>query len=150
MLGAYIQKFQARWGDMDFNAHMANTAYLDLAANERMLFFEEHGFSMRDFEKLHIGPVVMKDEIEYYHEIRLLETIDVHLFLAGISEDGSRMRMRNIFYNAAGKKAAAITSTAGWMDLRKRSLVSPPAQLHQAMLGIARTEDFEILPSSAR
>jgi acyl-CoA thioester hydrolase len=33
-------------GDMDFNRHMRNTAYLDKSADVRMLFFAEHGFPM--------------------------------------------------------------------------------------------------------
>jgi hypothetical protein len=41
---------RASWGQMDFNAHMANTAHLDLAADTRLVHFEERGFSPRDFE----------------------------------------------------------------------------------------------------
>ena len=29
----------AGWGDMDFNAHMRNTAYLDTSADVRMMYF---------------------------------------------------------------------------------------------------------------
>lgn len=146
----FKRQFRARWADMDFNAHMCNTAYLDLAADVRMLFFEAHGFTMRNFENLQLGPVVMRDEIVYKREIRLLEPIDVHLLLAGISEDGSRMRLRNVFYKADGRKAASVTSTVGWMDLHQRALVTPPDVLYQAILKMARTEDFEILPNSVK
>jgi acyl-CoA thioester hydrolase len=45
----FTSRFRASWGQMDFNAHMANTAYLDLAADTRLLYFEEGGFSPRDF-----------------------------------------------------------------------------------------------------
>jgi acyl-CoA thioester hydrolase len=31
----------AGWGDMDFNAHMKNTAFLDKSADVRMMFFSE-------------------------------------------------------------------------------------------------------------
>lgn len=146
----YKQYFRARWGDMDFNGHMANTAYLNVAGDVRMMYFEEHGFSMRDFEELNIGPVVMKDEIEYYKELRLLERIEVYYLLAGFSDDGSRFRLRNIFYRSDGKKAAIITTTGGWLDLSQRRLVEAPTRLFDAMMGLARTEDFEILPSSSK
>lgn len=59
----------AGWGDMDFNSHMRNTAYLDRAADIRMMFFAEHGFPMSEFMRLRLGPVVRKDEIKYYSEI---------------------------------------------------------------------------------
>ena len=64
MADFYTRKFHVRWGDMDFNAHMGNTAYLDMAADVRMMYFQEHGFSMREFEKKRIGPVVMRDELD--------------------------------------------------------------------------------------
>ena len=42
--GRYSKEFLAGWGTMDFNGHMGNTAYLNLAADVRMAFFAEHGF----------------------------------------------------------------------------------------------------------
>ena len=38
---ALRRSFRAGWGQMDFNAHMANTAYLDLAADTRLVCFAE-------------------------------------------------------------------------------------------------------------
>lgn len=145
----YKARLKVRWGDLDSNAHMANTAYLNIAANVRMMYFEENGFSVRNFEKLRIGPVVMKDEIVYFKELRLLEEIEVHHLVSGISEDGSRFRFRNDFYRPDGKKAASVTTTAGWLDLNKRQLVAPPQALFEAMNRLVKTEDFETLPNSS-
>jgi len=78
----FIKTFQVRWGDMDFNAHMKNTAYLDLAADVRMMYFQAHGFTMREFEQLRLGPIIMRDELEYFRELRLLEPVRVTLALA--------------------------------------------------------------------
>lgn len=41
--GRYAKEFIAGWGTMDFNDHMANTAYLNMAADVRMAFFAERG-----------------------------------------------------------------------------------------------------------
>ncbi len=49
---------------MDFNGHMGNTAYLDLAADGRMAFSSEHGFPPSEFRRIAIGPVIQKDELE--------------------------------------------------------------------------------------
>jgi len=38
----YSKEFIAGWGTMDFNSHMANTAYLNLAADVRLAFFADH------------------------------------------------------------------------------------------------------------
>lgn len=145
----YKVHLKVRWGDLDFNGHMANTAYLNAAADARMMYFEENGFSVRNFEKLRIGPVVMKDEIVYYKELCLLEDLEVHHLVSGLSEDGSRFRFRNDFYRPDGKKAASVTTTAGWLDLNKRKLVAPPRDLYDAMQRLVRTEDFETLPNSS-
>src|SRR5690242_16119988 len=87
----------ARWGDMDFNGHMKNTAYLDASADVRMMFFSENGFSMREFEARRIGPVITRDDLEYFRELRLLEPFRVTLQSSGLSEDGVRFRLVNEF-----------------------------------------------------
>src|SRR5512134_3825516 len=112
----------AGWADMDANAHMRNTAYLDKAVDARMLFFTAMGFPATEFERLRIGPVVMRDEVEYFLEVRLLDTLRVTLELCGLSPDGSRFRVRNEFYRQDGRIAARVTSTGGWLDLSRRRL----------------------------
>lgn len=52
---------------MDCNAHMRNTAFLDKSADVRTIFFAENGFPMEEFVRRKLGPVVMKDELEYFN-----------------------------------------------------------------------------------
>jgi len=78
----YSRTFVAGWGDLDFNAHMANTAFLDRAADVRMMFFAENGFPMEDFPRLRLGPAILKDEIEYRREIGLLQPFTAMLLAA--------------------------------------------------------------------
>lgn len=40
----YAKTLFAGWADMDFNTYMANTAYLDKAADVRQMFLIENGF----------------------------------------------------------------------------------------------------------
>lgn len=145
----FSRRFYGRWGDMDFNGHMRNTAFLDASGDVRMMFFAENGFSMRDFERLKTGPVILRDELEYYREIRLLEPVDVTLALAGVSSDGSRFRILNEFWRD-GQKAARVTSTGGWLDLVVRKLVAPPPDLHAALGLMPRAAEVETLPSLLR
>jgi acyl-CoA thioester hydrolase len=143
---AFSKVFHVRWGDMDFNAHMRNTAYLDLSADLRMMFFAEHGFAMREFERLRIGPVILRDELDYFKEMRLLEPLTATLALAGTSADGSRFRFRNEFLRDAGVLAARVTSLAGWLDLTARRLVPPPEPLAKVLAALPRSEDFAPIP----
>jgi acyl-CoA thioester hydrolase len=146
----FEKRLLAGWGDMDFNSHMRNTAFLDKSADVRMMFFSENGFPMDEFIRLKVGPVIMRDEAEYFREIRLLEELRVTLALAGLAEDGSRFVFRNEFRRADDKVAAIVTSAGGWLDRTIRKLVAPPESLLAALRALPRTDDFKPLPSSIK
>ncbi|MBI2565911.1 MAG: thioesterase family protein [Candidatus Schekmanbacteria bacterium] len=146
----YEKTFVAGWADMDFNSHMKNTAFLDKSADTRMMYFAANGFPMSQFVALEIGPVIMKDEVEYSREVGLLETVNVTLAVAALANDGSRWMMRNEIFRADGKLAARVTSTGGWLSLRSRRLVAPPEALLGALSALERTADFQTLASSLR
>ena len=149
MAERFSRTFQAGWADMDFNAHMRNTAYLDRSGDVRMMFFQAHGFPAAGFADLRIGPVVRRDEVEYFREVQLLESYTVTLALGGLSADGSRMRLVNEFLLEDGRLAARVRSTGGWLDLGTRRLVAPPPALLALLESLPRTDDFEELPVSA-
>ncbi len=146
----YSKTLFASWADMDFNAHMRNTAFLDKSADVRMMYFSEHGFPTAEFSRLRIGPVIMKDEVEYRKEVGLLQEITVTLAVAGHAEDGSRFLLRNEILRLDGTLCGRVTSSGGWLDLTARKLVVPPEALHTAMRLLPTTSDFMVLPSSIR
>jgi acyl-CoA thioester hydrolase len=146
----FEKKMYAGWGDMDFNSHMRNTAYLDKSGDVRMMFFSENGFTGKEMARLRIGPVILKDEVEYYREVNLLEDIRVTLSIVGLSLDGSRFCIRNEFFLENGKLASRVTSTGGWMDLNTRKLTTPPEKLHLIIKSLVKTEDYQELPSSIK
>jgi acyl-CoA thioester hydrolase len=120
------RKFLAGWRDMDMNAHMANTAYLDKAVDARMLTFRELGFPREEFVRLRLGVVVMRDEIEYRREVKLMDEITITFLLAGLALDASRFKVLNEVFASDGALCARITSTGGFMNLDDRKLVAPP------------------------
>jgi acyl-CoA thioester hydrolase len=144
--GRYARQFLAGWGMMDFNGHLANRAYLDLAADVRMAFFAEHGFPPSEFRRLGFGPVVRKDELEYFREVGLHESVTVTYALLAMSADGARFVVENEIWNAAGERAAVVRSTGGWLHLRDRKLVAPPAALLATFSQVPRAPDFAELP----
>lgn len=146
----FVLRYHARWGDMDFNGHMRNTAFLDVCGDVRMRFFAEHGFSMRDLEKLAVGPVILRDELEYHRELRLLDPYDLSLAVAGSSEDRSHFRMLNEFRRPDGDRCATVTSTGGWLDLRRRRFTAPPQVLHDVLGMLPKAPGFVELPSLVR
>lgn len=146
----YSKTLYAGWADMDFNSHMRNTAYLDKAADVRQMFLIENGFPVEAFLGLRVGPVVMKDEVEYFSEIHLQQKIEVTYAIAGHAPDGSRFLLRHEIFRPDGRRSARVTSLGGWMHLDARKLIAPPPQLLAVMNKLEKTEDFVVLPSSIK
>lgn len=144
--GRYAREFLAGWGAMDFNGHMANTAYLNVAADVRMAFFSEHGFPPSEFRRLAIGPVMRKEELEYFREVGLHDTVTVTYALRAMSVDGARFVVENEIWTPRGERAATVRSTGGWLDLRARKLVVPPPPLLEVFALVPRVPEFEELP----
>ena len=141
----FERKLFAGWGDMDFNSHMSNTAYLHKSADIRMMFFAENGFPTTEFMRLRMGPLIMKDTIEYFKEIHLLEEFRVNIQLAGLSEDGSRFKLKNEFRKESGDLAATVLSFGGWISLAERKLIPPPEKILSIIKAVSRTDDFAII-----
>ena len=147
---AFEKTFHVAWAHLDANGHMANTAYLDISVDVRMMYFASQGFPASEFARLRIGPVVRRDEVDYYREMHLLEPMRVNFTLAGLSDDASRFRIRNEIYREDGQLAARLTSLGGWFDLNVRKLVAPPEALANAIRALDKTDDFERLESSLK
>jgi len=147
---AFEKTFQVAWAHLDANGHMANTAYLDICVDVRFSYFASQGFPPGEFAKQRIGPVVRRDEVDYYRELHMLQSIRVTFALAGLSDDASRFILRNDIFREDGQLAARVTSHGGWLDLNARKLVAAPDGLASALRNLSRTDDFESLDSSLR
>lgn len=146
----YEKTFHVGWANVDFNGHLGNTSFLDLAVDVRMFYFAENGFPVSEFQRLRFGPVIMKDEITYYKEMYMLDKIRITFQGAGLSEDATRFKIRNDFFREDGKLAASLTTTGGWLSFDSRKLIVPPKKLANAMRSLVRTEDFEVIASSVK
>ena len=145
-----LQKFLAGWADMDWNSHMANTAYLNKVVDARVLMLAEKGFPLETFIRMRLGVVIMKDELEYRREVKWMDEIGITFAVAGLAPDGSRFKVVNQILNANGELCARITSTGGFMDLDVRKLVAPPPAVLAAYQSLPKTDDFADLPSSIK
>jgi acyl-CoA thioester hydrolase len=141
----FERSFIAGWGDMDFNSHMRNTAFLDKSGDLRLMFFASCGFPISEFQRLRLGPLAMKDELEYRREFNLHDEVRATLKLAGLRDDGSRVMWRNDFYRG-DTLAAQVTTLSGWLDLGQRTLVPPPLALLDAIRDLPHSDDFTVLP----
>jgi acyl-CoA thioester hydrolase len=143
MTESFTVDFRARWADMDFNQHMRNAAFLGCSEDTRMRYLDARGWTMDEFMRRRLGPVVLEDRLVYKKELRLLEEFRVDLALAGATSDGRRMTLRNRFFRARdGALCAVVDSVILWMDLDARKPVAPPPELRDVFLALVRSEDF--------
>jgi acyl-CoA thioester hydrolase len=143
---AFRRELRVGWSHVDFNQHMGNTGYLNLAVDVRFMYFESRGMPVSEFERLRIGPVVVRDELDYFSELHLMDVITITLELEGLSADGAQMRLRNEFFRSDGKRAARVTSQGLWMNLDTRRPVIPPDAVSTALRALTRTSDYRELP----
>jgi acyl-CoA thioester hydrolase len=146
----FRQSFRVGWGDLDGNHHMANRAFLDRAADTRVLFFAQHGFSVSRFASERIGPVILRDELVYRKELRLLDEFTVDLEVFGLSPDGTRFELGNTFRTLEDVVAAVVRSEGLWFDLDKRRPRAPPPELDAVEREMPRGEGFKELPLRSR
>lgn len=146
----YQCQFRVGWAEIDFNQHMSNTAYLDLAVDTRFMYFESRGVSMSELTQRRIGPVVLRDELDYSAELKLLDLVTVTLELEGLSADGGQMKLRNEFFRDDGKRAARLVSYGLWMNLETRRPIVPPEPMISALRALTRTAEYRELPPRGR
>jgi acyl-CoA thioester hydrolase len=127
---------------------MANTAYLDRAADVRFSYFAANGFPAARFSAEHVGPVISRDDVSYRRELRLLEEFVVDLRMAGLSDDGVRFEIENTFREITGGLVATVRSDGVWYDLRERRPRIPPPDLDSVQRRVPRTDGFH--PLAAR
>jgi acyl-CoA thioester hydrolase len=123
--------------------HMRHSAYADFAAQARIEILDEMGLDMKTFQKLHIGPILFREETTYLREVGVNETITVTTELIKAKKDGSRWSIRHELFKADGVKAAVIIVEGAWIDVLKRKLATLPEELADHFMQIKRSADFE-------
>ena len=140
---SYKVSFATKWSDFDPNRHMRHTAYNEYAAEVRVRYFAAQNFSIEEFTKHNIGPILFEEYTSFRKEIHLGENISVNLKLAGLSKNNERWKITHEVFNEAGKLSAIIKVYGAWIDLIKRKLTTPPKEAQNLFLNAEKMHDFE-------
>ena len=124
-----IITYRTRWADMDPNGHMRHSAYADYAADQRVVLLAEWGYDVARFAQLRLGPILFREETKFLKEVSIGEEIRVDGRLVSVNADGSRWTIVHTMYKADGRVAATVTVDGAWLDLDRRKLTVPPAEL---------------------
>lgn len=139
---SYSHTFEVRWADLDPNGHLRHTVYMDCAAQARVGFLYERGFTLERFRQLGLGPVLFREEARYLREVRANERLRVTAEVTGLSPNRKHWRIRQRIFKADGELACVVEVQGAWLDLKARRIVAPPAELLEIMLKWPRTEDY--------
>jgi acyl-CoA thioester hydrolase len=148
----YARTFHLRWADMDANGHTRHTVYQDLGSELRVAWLAEAGFRWADMKSGGVGPVLLREEIDYRRETGLGDALEVDLEVLGMSDDCARWKIRHTFRRPDGEISARLVVSGGWLDLDARRLTLPPEVLAKAFREAPRAADlpFEELKSLRR
>jgi acyl-CoA thioester hydrolase len=129
----HSQTYSVRWAELDPNGHMRHSAYADFAADQRVHWLASLGYDVKKFAELRLGPILFREETKYLKELHGGEQIKVDGRVTGGTPDGARWTIEHTIYKADGRVAAIVTVDGAWLDLDRRKLTVPPAELAQAL-----------------
>ncbi len=127
------QNYTVRWAELDPNGHMRHSAYADFAADQRVQWLATIGYDIRRFAELRLGPILFREETKFVKELHGGEAIRVEGRVTAATPDGTRWTILHTIYKADGRVAATVEVDGAWLDLDRRKLTAPPADLAQAL-----------------
>jgi acyl-CoA thioester hydrolase len=119
-------RVKVRGYELDTQGHLNWAEYLHYAEYTRWEYLAAAGVTQDALLATGIGPVVLDAHIDFTHELRGGDEVDVSCVFSW----GSRKTFDIVqdFRRADGVLAANLTSTAGFLDLAERRLITNPAQ----------------------
>src|SRR4028118_50413 len=136
-MNTFTSRIEVRWSDLDPNYHVRHSAYYDYGASSRVDFLHRHGITAKFMQDHFFGPMLFREECVFRKEIRFSDNVTVDLKLRNARRDYSRWSILHHIFTDNNILAAVITIDGAWIDLNKRKLTSPPAEVGAA---------FEVMP----
>lgn len=131
----HIENFVMKWDDVDPNQHVRHTVFLDYAAHVRLSYLNQKGFDANYFKKHFLGPILFKEQIEFFKEAFMMEEVSISLIIGDVSETGHKWEM--LHEVKRGEDLLAKVQVWGaWLDLKTRRVAPPPEDLQKALLAL--------------
>lgn len=140
---SYSKTVEIRWADLDPNFHVRHSVYYDFGAYVRMSFLTEHGLGTDVLARLHLGPILFKEECLFKKEIAFGDAISINLVLLKSSPTYSRWTMQHEIVKNAETVAAIMTVEGAWMDTVRRRLTVPTEHVKATFEQLPKAANFE-------
>lgn len=144
-MNTFLATFKVKWCDVDPYQHLRNSVYQDYGDHTRIEYFSKNGYPFKRFIDAQYGPVILKTSCEYLREVLLDEhiTLDCHCFLR--TSDYTRWGIQHNVRKEDKTLAAVLKIEGGFLDLRKRKLITPDEHVKKIMYNMPKTNDFRVL-----
>jgi acyl-CoA thioester hydrolase len=119
-------RVKVRGYELDTQGHLNWAEYLHYAEHARWEYLAAAGITQDALLATGIGPVVLDAHIEFTHELRGGDEVDVSCAFNWGS--GKTFDIVQEFRRADGVLAAKLTSKGGFLDLAERRLIANPAK----------------------
>jgi len=133
---------QVIWAQIDANRHLRHSAYADLCAQARSNLLNQAGLSLDKFSTREIGPILFREELNYYREVKMDEFVKVTVELTRYNPVNSRFSFRHVIYKDNGTKCAVVNVDGAWMDLKLRKLTAVPDDWKVILSSLPRSVDY--------
>lgn len=134
---------QVLWSQIDANRHLRHSAYADFCAQARSNMLNQLGLSLDEFAKSKIGPILFREELIYYREVKLDEYIQVSTEISKYNTVNGRFSFRHNVIKSNGEIAATVQVDGAWLDLVTRKLSTLPESWKPILDKIPKTSDYQ-------
>lgn len=138
----FIQPVTVRWADIDINKHVRHSVYYDWGADARLEYFRLLGMTVEKMQTLQIGVILLREECVFRREIVPGDQVTITLELVKAKKDFSRWSIRHRIHKNGDTVAALLTVDGAWIDMEKRKLAIPSAEMVPAFESLDKAEDF--------
>lgn len=141
----FIKDVQVRWSDLDPNFHLRHSVYYDWGAFCRIEFLIAYGLTSEVMTKMNFGPILFREECVFRKEIRLNDPVTISLELLKAKKDYSRWTIQHTISKNGNIVSAILTVDGAWMEITKRKLMTPPAEVAHVFRKMPLSENFQWL-----
>ncbi len=133
-----------RWADLDPNGHVRHSVYYDWGASVRIAFLAAHGLTVEYMAERGFGPILFREEAVFRREVRYGDVLHIGLLLTKARPDGMRFSFRHDLMRSDGVLCATISVDGAWIDIHRRKLTVPPAEVLQMLEKAPKGADFSL------
>lgn len=136
----YTKTFEVLWANLDPNFHMRHTAYNDYAAQVRIGYLSENGFTLKRFRDEKLGPVIFTETTKYFKEVLADDKITVDFKMTAVDTSWRKWKIQHSIFRSDGERAADIYLEGAWFNTDTRKVVVPPQPLIEILQKIMPIE----------